>query len=85
MPCGLGGTFLGGTLPREWMRGGTESDGWSVLTGWCTAMEKDDAETQLLYARKAGGTAEEAQWQWRVCREDWSEDTCSDGTLVHVD
>ena len=79
MPCGLGGTFLGGTLPYGSMRGGTESDGWSILTGWCTSVEKDNAETQLLYARKTGGTAEEAQWKWRVCVEDWSEDPSGEG------
>jgi hypothetical protein len=79
MPYGLGGTFLGGTLPRGSMRAGTESDGWSVLTGWCTSMEKDNAETQLLCTRRIGGTAKEAQWKWRVCVEDWSEDPCSEG------
>lgn len=33
MPCGLGGTFIGGTVPCGSMRGGTESDGWGILTG----------------------------------------------------
>jgi hypothetical protein len=81
MPCGLGGTYLGMILPRTWIRGstGSSTEEWSVLTGWCTSMEKDNAETQILYARKPAGTTEEARWQWRVCYQDWQEDVCSDG------